>query len=282
MHGRSYNAKTQIVLVAILAFLCFLTFLPFIWVVVTSIKPNSEIYALQKQLLPRAPTLTHFIKVIEKGDQLPRFVVNTLVYSGITIAAVLALSATSGYALGLLKFRGAQFFVNLMLILLSVPWVILIVPILMFEFGLGIYNTRQGLILPYVALFLPLAVWIMRGTFLGMPRELGQAARIDGASEFRVFWGVYLPMAKGGVATVMLLTFIQVWNEVLLASTLAINPEIANINTGLRILQDEGQSFAFGTLSAVIILAMIPTLIVFVLLQRHYVRGVSEGAFAGF
>ena len=88
MHGRSYNAKTQIVLVAILAFLCFLTFLPFIWVVVTSIKPNSEIYALQKQLLPRAPTLTHFIKVIEKGDQLPRFVVNTLVYSGITIAAV--------------------------------------------------------------------------------------------------------------------------------------------------------------------------------------------------
>jgi ABC-type maltose transport system permease subunit len=69
---------------------------------------------------------------------------------------------------------------------------------------------------------------------------------------------------------------------VLLASTLAIHPEIANINTGLRMLQDEGQAFAFGTLSAVILLAMVPTLVVFMLLQRHYVRGVSEGAFAGF
>jgi ABC-type glycerol-3-phosphate transport system permease component len=282
MAGRSFNTRPQLILVIVLSFLCFLTFLPFFWVVVTAFKPNAEIYALHKQFLPKAPTLAHFIKVIERGDALPQFVFNTLLYSGVTIVAVLGLATTSGYALGLLKFRGAQFFVNSMLVLLSVPWVILIVPILMFEFRLGIFNTREGLILPYVALFLPLAVWIMRGTFLGMPRELGQAARIDGASEFRVFWSVYLPLAKGGVATVVLLTFIQVWNEVLLSSTLAINPEIANINTGLRILQDEGQAFAFGTLSAVILLAMIPTLIVFVLLQRHYVRGVSEGAFAGF
>jgi raffinose/stachyose/melibiose transport system permease protein len=143
-------------------------------------------------------------------------------------------------------------------------------------------NTREGLILPYVALFLPLAIWIMRGTFLTMPKELGQAARIDGASELRVFSRIYLSMARGGLATVVLLTFIQVWNEVLLASTLAIHPEIANINTGLRMLQDEGQAFAFGALSAVILLTMLPTLAVFMLLQRHYVRGVSEGAFAGF
>jgi ABC-type glycerol-3-phosphate transport system permease component len=200
----------------------------------------------------------------------------------VTIAAVSLLSAMAGYALGLLRFRGSGLFVHLMLVLLSVPWVILMVPILMFEFRLGIWNTREGLILPYVALFLPLAIWIMRGNFLTMPKELGQAARIDGASELRVFSRIYLPMARGGLATVVLLTFIQVWNEVLLASTLAIHPEIANINTGLRMLQDEGQAFAFGTLSAVILLAMIPTLAVFMLLQRHYVRGVSEGAFAGF
>src|SRR6266511_2362634 len=269
-------------LVLALSLFCFLTFLPFIWVVVTALKPNSEIYALHKQLLPKQPTLAHFWKVFDRGDQLPRFVLNTLVYSGVTIAAVSLLSAMAGYALGLLRFRGSQLFVNLMLVLLSVPWVILMVPILMFEFRLGIWNTREGLILPYVALFLPLAVWIMRGTFLTMPKELGQAARIDGASELRVFWRIYLPMARGGLATVVLLTFIQVWTEVLLASTLAIHPEIANINTGLRMLQDEEQAFAFGTLSAVILLAMIPTLVVFVLLQRHYVRGVSEGAFAGF
>lgn len=276
------RARVQWGLAGALAFLCLVTFLPFVWVVLTAVKPNSEIYALDKQILPKRPTLVQFRRVVDRGDQLPRFVLNTLIYSGVTIAAVAFLSALAGYALGLLRFRGSHLFVNLMLVLLSVPWIILIVPILMFEFRLGIWNTREGLILPYVGLFLPLAIWIMRGTFLTMPKELGQAARIDGAGEFRVFWRIYLPMARGGVATVVLLTFIQVWNEVLLASTLAIHPEIANINTGLRMLQDEGQAFAFGTLSAVILLAMIPTLVVFVLLQRHYVRGVSEGAFAGF
>jgi|GraSoiStandDraft_56_1057294.scaffolds.fasta_scaffold21411_3 ABC-type glycerol-3-phosphate transport system permease component len=274
--------RAQGALVIALSLLCFVTFLPFVWVVLTAFKPNTEIYALDKQILPRHPTLAHFQKVFDRGDQLPRFVLNTLIYSVVTIAAVSLLSAMAGYALGLLRFRGSGLFVHLMLVLLSVPWVILMVPILMFEFRLGIWNTREGLILPYVALFLPLAVWIMRGTFLTMPKELGQAARIDGASELRVFSRIYLPMARGGLATVVLLTFIQVWNEVLLASTLAIHPEIANINTGLRMLQDEGQAFAFGTLSAVILLAMIPTLVVFMLLQRHYVRGVSEGAFAGF
>jgi ABC-type glycerol-3-phosphate transport system permease component len=276
------RAVVQWGLAGALSLLCLVTFLPFVWVVLTAVKPNSEIYALDKQILPRHPTLAQFRKVVDRGDQLPRFVLNTLIYSGVTIAAVAFLSALAGYAVGLLRFPGSHLFVNLMLVLLSIPWVILMVPILMFEFRLGIWNTREGLILPYVGLFLPLAIWIMRGTFLTMPRELGQAARIDGASEFRVFWRIYLPMARGGTATVVLLTFIQVWNEVLLASTLAIHPEIANINTGLRMLQDEGQAFAFGTLSAVILLAMLPTLVVFVLLQRHYVRGVSEGAFAGF
>jgi ABC-type glycerol-3-phosphate transport system permease component len=233
-------------------------------------------------LLPREPTLEHFLKVLSKGDKLPTYVLNTFVYSGITIAVVVVFAAMAGYALGALTFPGSRLDVNAILGLLSVPWVILLVPLLLFEFQLGIWNTRQGLILPYIALFLPLAVWIMRGTFLGMPRELGEAARIDGAGELTVFGRVYLPMAKGGLATVVILTFIDVWNEVLLAATLAINPEIANINVGLRQLADEGQSFAFGTLSAVILIAMIPTLAVFLLLQRYYVKGVSEGALAGF
>ena len=279
---RNYDSYYQALLVVILTLLCLLTLAPFAWVVLTSIKPNNEIYAVGQGILPQAPTLEHFTKVVSKGAQLPRYVFNTLIYSAVTIAAVTMFGSMAGYALGTLKFRGSQFAVNMILLLLSVPWVILLVPLLMFEFRLNIWNTRLGVILPYIALFLPMAIWIMRGTFMGMPRELGEAARIDGASEFTVFSRVYLPMAKGGAATVVLLTFIEVWNEVLIAATMAINPEIANINVGLRVLADEGQSFAFGTLSAVILIAMIPTLIVFIVLQRYYVRGVSEGALAGF
>lgn len=278
----SYDRRYQFALAIALSLLCFITVAPFVWVVLTSIKPNPEIYTTNLQILPKNPTLEHFQTIFEKGDKLPSYVVNTLIYAATTISVVVLFAAMAGYALGALAFRGAQLVVNFILSLLSIPWIILIVPILIFEFRIGIWNTRQGLILPYIALFLPVAIWIMRGTFMGMPKELGEAARIDGASEFRVFWRVYLPMAKGGVATVILLTFIDVWNEVLLAASLAINPQIANINTGLRILADEGQSFAFGMLSAAILIAMIPTLIVFVVLQRYYVRGISEGALAGF
>jgi multiple sugar transport system permease protein len=279
---RSYHSRYQLALVIVLAALSLITVAPFAWVVLTAFKPDSEIYTTHQHLLPWAPTLAQFQRVINKGDQLPRYVLNTLMYSSVTIAAVSLFGSMAGYALGMLNVKGARFAVSLILLLLSVPWVILLVPILLFEFRLSIWNTPAGLLLPYIGLFLPLAIWIMRGTFMGMPRELGEAARIDGASEFMVFWQVYLPMAKGGAASVVLLTFIEVWNEVLLAATLAINPEIANINVGLRILADEGQSFAFGTLSAAIIVAMIPTLIVFIALQRYYVRGMSEGALAGF
>lgn len=276
------NSRYQLVLVLVLSLLCLITVLPFIWVVLTSIKPNTEIYSVTQRLLPSKLTVEHFAKVIRKGAQLPGYVLNTLIYSVFTIGAVTLFGAMAGYALGAVNLKGAKHLLNVVLLLLSIPWVILLVPILMFEFKTRIWNTRLGIILPYVGLFLPFAVWIMRGTFLEMPRELGDAARIDGASEFTVFWRIYLPMAKGGAATVILLTFIDVWNEVLIAATMAKNPQIANINVGLRILADEGQSFAFGTLSAAILIAMIPTLVVFVALQRYYVRGISEGAFAGF
>jgi ABC-type glycerol-3-phosphate transport system permease component len=278
----SHDRRYQFIITVLLSVLCFVTIAPFAWVVLTSIKPNSEIYTTSLQILPQNPTLEHFRTIFEKGDKLPSYVVNTLIYAVVTISVVSLMSSMAGYALGSLKFRGSSIVVNSILAILSIPWIILIVPILIFEFRLSIWNTRLGLILPYIGLFLPVAIWIMRGTFVGMPKELGEAARIDGASELLVFWRVYLPMAKGGVATVILITFIDVWNEVLLAASLAINPQIANINTGLRILADEGQSFAFGMLSAAIIVAMIPTLIVFIVLQRYYVRGISDGALTGF
>ncbi|MEP6986531.1 MAG: carbohydrate ABC transporter permease [Chloroflexota bacterium] len=282
MRKNSYDTRYQMSLIFILMFLCFITVLPFIWIILTSVKPNTEIYTTNLQILPQVPTLEHFQKVIERGNQLPTYIFNTLLYSAVTISVVSLFASMAGYALGTLSFRGSSLFINAILIILSIPWIILIVPILIFEFRLQIWNTRLGLILPYIGLFLPVAIWIMRGTFLGMPKELGESARIDGATEFTVFWRIYLPMASGGLATVALLTFIDIWNEVLLAASLVINPQIANINTGLRALAEEGQSFAFGTLSAAIIIAMIPTLIIFVVLQRYYVRGISEGSLAGF
>jgi ABC-type glycerol-3-phosphate transport system permease component len=278
----TYDRRYQLALTVILTVLCFVTFAPFFWVVLTSIKPNTEIYTTDLQVLPQEPTLEHYRTVFEKRESLPTYVLNTLIYSGVTIAIVAVFASMAGYALGALKIKGAEIFSGTVLIILAVPWIILVVPTLLFEFRTGLYDTRQGLILPYVALFLPFGIWIMRGTFSGLPVELGDAARIDGAGEFNILWQVYLPMAKSGVATTCLILFINIWNEVLFAVTLVTDRRLANISKGIRVLADEGQSFAFGILSAVIVLAMIPTFVVYLMLQRYYVRGVSEGALAGF
>ncbi|MEP7289740.1 MAG: carbohydrate ABC transporter permease [Chloroflexota bacterium] len=277
-----FDRRYQFIVAVTLSFLCFLTLLPFIWVALTAFKPDTEIYTTNLQILPQEWTLAQFQKVFDKGSDLPIYMINTLFYSAVTISVVVLFASMGGYALGLLTLPFANIIVTGLLIILSIPWVILIVPLLMFEFQLHIWNTRPGLILPYIALFLPFAIWIMRGSFMGMPKELGEAARIDGASEFTVFWRIYLPLARGGVATVILLTFVDIWNEVLLAASLANNPKIANINIGLRRLAEEGQSFAFGPLSVTILIAMIPTFIVFMVLQRYYIRGISEGALGGF
>jgi ABC-type glycerol-3-phosphate transport system permease component len=139
--------------------------------VLTSIKPNNEIYAVGQGILPQAPTLEHFTKVVSKGAQLPRYVFNTLIYSAVTIAAVTMFGSMAGYALGTLKFRGSQFAVNMILLLLSVPWVILLVPLLMFEFRLYISGnnaTGPGDSAAYCVfyVFLPMAkVWIMRARY---------------------------------------------------------------------------------------------------------------------
>jgi len=278
----SYNQRYQWTLVIIISFLCFITFVPLLWVILTSVKPNSEIYTTTLHVLPIEPTMEHYAEIFEKGDQLPTYLYNTVIYAISSITIIILFGAMAGYALARIRFPGAGIILNSFLMILSLPWVVLMVPILLFEFSLGIWNTRFGVILPYVALFLPIGVWIMRGTFLSMPSELGEAARIDGASELLVFSRVYLPMAKGGIATVTILLFIDVWNELLFASTFVRDSRLANINVGVRLLADEGQSFAFGTLSAVIILSMIPTLVVFIVLQRYYVKGISEGALAGF
>jgi ABC-type glycerol-3-phosphate transport system permease component len=281
-NSTNFDRRHQYIVTVVLSFLCFVTLLPFIWVALTAFKPDTEIYTTNLQIFPQEWTLAQFQKVFTKGSDLPIYMLNTLFYSAVTISVVVVFSSMGGYALGSLTFRGANIIVTGLLIILSIPWIILIVPLLMFEFQLQIWNTRTGLILPYIALFLPVAIWIMRGSFMGMPKELGEAARIDGASEFTVFWSVYLPMTRGGIATVILLTFVDIWNEVLLAASLANNPKIANINIGLRRLAEEGQSFAFGPLSVTILIAMIPTFVVFLVLQRYYVRGISEGALAGF
>ena len=135
--------------------------------------------------------------------------------------------------------------------------------------------------LPYVALNLPLAFILMEGSYRVIPRDFEEAAQIDGCSPLRAWWSVALPLARSGVAAAVIFTFVAVWEEFMFAVTLFGTGDNTTFPVGVTFLQSEGQSYAFGQLSATIVIALIPALIIFLLLQRHFVKGLVEGGLKG-
>ena len=151
----------------------------------------------------------------------------------------------------------------------------------MIESDIGLLNSIPGLVLPYIALNLPLAIILMEGSYRTIPRDFEDAASIDGCSPLRAWWSVVLPLAGPGVAAVVIFTFVAVWEEFMFAVTLFGSGNNTTFPVGVTFLQSEGQSYAFGQLSATIVLALIPALAIFLLLQRYFVKGLLEGGLKG-
>ena len=163
----------------------------------------------------------------------------------------------------------------------AIPYVLYLVPIYVIESDINLLNTIPGLVLPYIALNLPLAIILMEGSYRTIPRDFEDAARIDGCSPLRAWWSVALPLAGPGVAAVVIFTFVAVWEEFMFAVTLFGSGNNTTFPVGITFLQSEGQSYAFGQLSATIVIALIPALVIFLLLQRYFVKGLLDGGLKG-
>jgi ABC-type glycerol-3-phosphate transport system permease component len=170
---------------------------------------------------------------------------------------------------------------TIVLIILTIPYAVYLIPVFILENHLNLVNTKLGLILPYVALNLPLAIFIMRGTFRNVPAELEDAALIDGANHFQIWYQIMIPLAMPGVATTGIFTFVMVWSEFMFARALMLSRDSFTLPIGITFLQNEAQSWNFGVLAAAIVLTLIPVMIVFVALQRYLVKGIMEGALKG-
>lgn len=282
------SRSTRVLVITLLALACLVFLLPVAWIAITSLKPTPEIYGIDPagqpvplRILPSHLTLEHYTHVATKMTDFQLYLLNTIRVTASTIALVTLCSAMCGYALARLRFPGANLFITALLLIMSLPWVILLIPIYRMEIQLHLLDTLPGLIMPYTALFLPTAILIMRAGFLAAPPELREAARIDGAGEWRTFSEVMLPLAGPSMMVVMLTTFLSCWQEFTIAITLNSHPAATTLAVGITYLQDEASSFAFGPLSAAIMLAIAPLLIAFLFFQRKIVGGLAEGALKG-
>ena len=250
---------------------------PLVYILLNSFKPAGEIFQVPQSILPKHWTIENYVSLLRSG--VADFFVNSLFITFFGVLLVALLSSLAGYGFAKLPFPGANLVLVTIVAMLTIPLVIFLVPMFLMENAVGLLNTKLGLLLPNVAVALPFAILIMRAAFMGIPKELEESAIMDGAGVLKRWWLVMLPMARNGVVLVIIMTAYGIWGEYTMAKALAINPPAMPLSVGLTL--QKGEVWQYGTLAAVIVVAMLPPLIVFTIFQKHIVAGVAQGAVKG-
>ncbi len=207
---------------------------------------------------------------------------NTLLLAISLAVVVVLLSALAGYALSRLDFTGRRSFMSLTLILHAFPSVTLLIAIYFVLRTLGLYNTLRGIILVKVALELPLGIWLMKGFFDGVPWDIERAAMVDGASRFRMWWEIVLPLIRPGIAALAIFSFISGWNEFLIPYTFTLDRQQATLAVYLQQLVGDTRLVDYGLVATIGLFQLLPVLLFFLFTQRYllsiYAGGVKGGS----
>ncbi|MCS3843171.1 carbohydrate ABC transporter permease [Microbacterium sp. AK031] len=259
-------------LIMALVALLFLT--PFLWMVSSSLKNNVDIFELPLRWIPDPLVWANYIDVWFGERSMVRYFSNSTIVVVATIVGQLAVVTLAGYAFGQLRFKGQNVLFVLFLATSMVPGQLLLVPRFMFFQQIGLYDTLWALILPGLASVF--STFLLRQHFAAAPRELGEAARIDGASEWRIFFFIYLPLARPMLAALAILIFDATWNDYESALIMITDESKYTIPLGLTRFMSEDGTVSLGPALAGSVSSLIPILIVFLIFQRQFMRSMSR------
>jgi multiple sugar transport system permease protein len=260
-------------LYAALTALAVITLIPFVWVMFGAFKSQAEIMAAPGAWLPKNfGNFDNFIELFAHR-QFGTYMRNSLIVSGFTVALNVLFSSMAGYALSKLPFRGRRIVFASVLMAMMIPYVALFVPQFFVVVQMGLVNTLTAMVLPIAVM--PIAVFIMRQFADSIPDDLLEAARLDGAGEFRIFFGIFLPLLGPAVATVAIITFLNSWNYFLWPLIVAQGQETYTLPVGLSIASQAANSTDYGLLLAGAVIVLLPVLLLFLFLQKYFVRGIA-------
>ena len=252
---------------------------PLLWMVLTSLRtPDS---AFGKSFIPTAAewTARAYASAFTSAG-MGRGLLNSLIVTAATIVGVLVVATLGGYGFARYRFRGRRAIYIAILSTLMVPVAVIIIPLFLELKVFNLLDSLQGLILVYIATSVPFAVVLMRGFFERIPENLAEAARIDGASELAVFFRVMLPLVEPAVLTLAVFQFLFSWNEFLLAETFLRSPDLLTVQP--RVYAIVGQySTNWSLLCAAVVISVIPVVVLYLILQRRFVAGLTVGALRG-
>jgi len=262
-----------------LALFIAVNFFPFFWTLLSSLKPATQMFAYDPPLWPRALSWENYRAIFtERNFQVN--IINSLIVAGGASFFCVALGALAAYALARLAFRGKTLLLGGILVISLFPPVALVSPLFLFFRKLGLINTCLALILSYLTFALPLTIWLLTAFFRQVPWELEDAARLDGAGTWQVFWHVSLPLAAPGVFTAAILTFIYCWNEFLFALAFTTNDQSRTIPVAI-VMFSGYHTTPWGQILAAVTVVTVPVALMVLLLQRRIISGLTAGALKG-
>nr|WP_179549280.1 carbohydrate ABC transporter permease [Herbiconiux flava] len=247
--------------------------LPVIIIVLTAFKPVSEVNAYPPTLLPTTWTLDNFATIFSDLPFL-RLIGNSVVFAGGVTVFALAFDSLAAYALARLDFRGNRVLLVVIIASLMIPFQATLIPIYQLVSDLGWVNTFLGLIVPRAAD--AFGIFFLRQFFVSLPRDLDNAARIDGASEWRIFRSIVLPNAVPALLTLAIFTFVNNWNDLLWPLVFTTDSEMGTITSGLTLLTGPGGIIPQGVMMAGSLIAVLPLAVMFLLVQRRFIESVAS------
>jgi multiple sugar transport system permease protein len=247
--------------------------LPFVWVLFGAFKSQAEIMSAPGAWLPQSfGNVSNFVELFV-NRMFGTYMVNSLLVSAATVATNVLFCSLAGYALAKIDFPGHKFVFGCVLAAMMIPYIALFVPSFFIIVQLGLVNTIAGIVLPIAVM--PVGVFIMRQFADSVPNELLEAARLDGASEFLIFYKIFLPLVGPAIATVAIITFLNSWNYFLWPLIVAQNQDTYTLPVGLAVASQAAKSTDYGLLLAGAIVVLLPVLILFLFLQKYFVQGIA-------
>ncbi len=276
---RLQKLLNRIALYTVLGLMTLLIIIPMVWMFSTSFKLKSQLFTKEIYWIPKQVTLENYTKILNNpSTPIGRWFVNSLIVASITTVLKIIIDSLAGYAYARMEFPGRKQIFGLLLATLFLPGVMFLVPNFVTVSKLGMLNHFSGVIVPAIASVF--GVYFMRQFFESLPRELEEAAEIDGANRFQIFFKVALPLAKPAIATLAVIEFLGSWNDFLWSLLVLKDRAVQTLQPGLRTLQGAYTS-EYGLMMAGAVIVAVPVLLIYIFLQRYIVQSVATTGLKG-
>lgn len=262
----------QVLLYAVLVLYAVITLIPFLWALSASFKPLAEIISGGMNLIPRQFTVENYRQIFTQEPLFLRWLFNSVVIALSVTVLNLIFNSMAGYALARLRFHGRQFWFFLILAVLAVPSQVTLIPTFLILKSFGWLNSYQGMIVP--AMINATFIFMMRQFFLNFPRELEEAAALDGLDRFKTFWYIVLPLAKPALAAQAIFVFMGSWNNFLLPVVILFEPEMFTLPLGLNTFKGQYISY-WNYIMAASMVFTLPVLLLYAFFNRYFIQGVT-------